>query len=395
MGISRQETNQPGIAAGIALLPGSRTSCILITVLTVMLAAFSNHPNIDPVLRTLYFAALYTAFHAIRHREPALNTAAYRLLEMGFLVLTLGFAASAVIRLTGLEDQSRTFLLLSQTFQKGAVYLLGVSLITYGILLFLPSVVESYRIMRERVVQAEDSNKVLESHMIDADRYRALGELAAGIAHDLRNPLTIVKTAAESLARKERKPEEVAEYSKVIARNVERAERTIAALLDLGKPATLSPRASNLPDVLAELVTLVKPEARRRTVEITHSGPAELIVYTDQKLLSQAVLNLLLNALQASGPESKVFLKTRVFALGGREMAAVIVEDRGSGLRASDRDELFSPFFTTKEEGTGLGLLSCRRILSDLGGDINLYPRQRGGARAVILLPMERLEVMA
>lgn len=395
MGISREETNQPGIAAGIALLPGSRTSCILITVLTVMLAAFSSHPCIDPVLRTLYFAALYTAFHAIRHREPALNTAAYRLLEMGFLVLTLGFAASAVIRLTGLEDQSRTFLLLSQTFQKGAVYLLGVSLITYGILLFLPSVVESYRIMRERVAQAEDSNKVLESHMIDADRYRALGELAAGIAHDLRNPLTIVKTAAESLARKERTPEEVAEYSKVIARNVERAERTIAALLDLGKPATLSPRAANLPDVLAELITLVKPEARRRKVEITHSGPAELIVYTDQKLLSQAVLNLLLNALQASGPESKVFVKTRVFARGGREMAAVIVEDRGSGLRASDRDKLFSPFFTTKEEGTGLGLLSCRRILSDLGGDINLYPRQRGGARAVILLPMERLEVMA
>jgi signal transduction histidine kinase len=387
--------DKTGIAAGIALVPGALTSCVLITILTIMLAAFSSHPTIDPVLRTLYFAALYAAFHAIRHREPSLNTTAYRLLELGFLVLTLGFSAFAVFRITGLEDQSRTFLLLSRTFEKGAVYLLGVSLITYGILLFLPSLVEKHRVLRERVVAVEDSHKEMENHMVDADRYRALGELAAGIAHDLRNPLTIVKTAAESLARKERSPEEVAEHSKVIARNIERAERTIAALLDLGKPRSLSPRAANLAAVLAELVTLVNPEARRRKVSIHREGPSELTVFTDQKLLGQAILNLLLNAMQASGSGSRIFVKTRVFAQAGREFAAVIVEDRGSGLRNSDRGQLFSPFFTTKAEGTGLGLLSCRRILDDLGGGVRLFPRERGGARAVILLPMERVEAMA
>ena len=388
------------LGAGIELVPGSLTSFVLVTILTVLLAAFSSNPTVDPVLRTLYFALLFAAFHAIRRREPSLDTRALRLVESGFLVLTLGFSAFAVLRLTGLESESRIFLLLSQCFERGAVFLLGVSLITYGILLTMPALVESYRVLRKDYVATQDqlqdvkhSHRSMERRMVEVDRYRALGELAAGVAHDLRNPLTIVKTAAESLARKPHSQDVAREHSDVISRNIEKAERTITALLDLGKPRELSNYPHDMDDIAAELVTLVRPEARHRRVDVVHSRSVPLVVETDQKLLSHAILNLILNALQASEPNSRVEVKTRGIEIQGLDAVAILVEDRGSGIQGTDRSKLFSPFFTTKDEGTGLGLLSCRRILEDLGGSIGLYPRHSGGTRAVVLLPRSPVEM--
>ncbi|MEE9125666.1 MAG: ATP-binding protein, partial [Planctomycetota bacterium] len=122
-------------------------------------------------------------------------------------------------------------------------------------------------------------------------------------------------------------------------------------------------------------------------------GP-DVRVETDPKLLLRALLNLLLNALHASEKGSRVRLRVREFHLGDSKMAAIAVEDRGTGLSGDVRQRLFTPFFTTKEQGTGLGLLSCRRILDDLGGRIGLFPRNWRGARAVILLPLQPTEAM-
>jgi signal transduction histidine kinase len=361
-----------------------------------MLAGFASNPWVDPVLRTLYFAVLFAAFHTIRRREASLDTASFRLIEAGFLVLTMGFSAFAIMRLTRLEDHSSVFLLLSQSFERGAVFLLGVSLITYGILLSMPAMVESYQVLRRNYLQTQGqlrevrhSHRRMENRFVEMEQFRALGELAAGVAHDLRNPLTIVKTAAEALARKQRDPDDVREHCRVIQRNIERAERTITALLDLGKPRRPTMQRHDLAELLAEVTTLVRPETRRRAVTIDATDAAPLVVETDARLLGQALLNLVLNALQASVAGGRIVLRTRRILVGGVATAAILVEDRGSGLQATDRSQLFSPFFTTKDAGTGLGLLSCRRVLEELGGRIGLFPRLRGGARAVVLLPLE------
>lgn len=375
-------------------MPGAIVSCVLITILTALLAWFSGHMTVDPVLRTLYFAVLFAAFQTIRRREPSLDTTSFRLVVSGFLVLTLGFAAAAILRLSNPHGIDYLTMLLCECFEHGAVFLIGVSLITYGILLSLPALVESYRLLQQDYVKTRGQlRKVASSHsrmelrVVEAERFRALGELAAGVAHDLRNPLTIVKTAAEALTRKQRSPEFIEEHSQVIQRNVERAERTITALLDFGKPRELTKREHDLSELVAEAVTLVRPEARRRKIEIQLVDGDATPVITDHKLLGQALLNLLLNALQASDEDSLVLVRTRAFHWTNGSLAAIFVEDRGSGLQSTDRTQLFHPFFTTKDGGTGLGLLSCRRILDDLGGNIGLFPRLRGGARAVVILP--------
>ncbi len=389
-------------ASGLTTVPGTFISCLLVTAITILLAIFNGHPQVDPVLRPLYFALLFTAFHSIRKKEKNLSTLPYRLVELGFLVLTCAFAVSTVLRLAYGDLPTPLATSLIQNLERGAVFLLGLSLISYGIILWIPDLLRSYRILKEsydlsqgQLQAVTKSHHHMEHRIVEADRYHALGELAAGVAHDLRNPLTIVKATAESLARKSLSQEDLSEHSRIITRNLEKADRTIAALMDLGRARSLTTKTEDLNLLVAEVMALVNGEAKRRKVRLIHMHEAPVFVETDAKQLLQALLNLLLNAMQVSSPQSDVIIRVRPFDLQGNAWAAVAVEDRGSGLGSKERQKLFTPFFTTKEEGTGLGLLSCRRILEDLGGNIGLFPRHRQGARALILLPMTTAAVGA
>jgi signal transduction histidine kinase len=213
--------------------------------------------------------------------------------------------------------------------------------------------------------------------------------LAATIAHDLRNPLTIVKGTAESLCRRQRTMAELAQHTEVIRRNVEKADRTIASLIDLGRPRAAAPRTSPAREVLSEVRDLVQLEARRRRLHIEVNADRATTVQADRTLLAQALLNLVLNAMQATPDRGRIHLRARPVRRGGRQLTALTVEDRGHGLAPAARDRLFTPFFTTKPGGTGLGLSSCRRIATELGGRLDLFPRLRGGARALLLLPAD------
>jgi signal transduction histidine kinase len=377
-------------------MPGTLTSCFLVTVMTVMLAVFAGHEKVDAVLRPLYFALLYGAFAAVRLREKRLAGVAFRLVEMGFLVLTLGFATASVLRLLGMAASPYVV-----QMERGAIFLLGLSTVCYGIILFVPDLLENYGGLRKRHARTRGrlqevtlSHDRMERRIVEAEGHRSLGELAAGVAHDLRNPLTIVKATAESLARKERTHDQVAEHVRIINRNIEKAERTIAALLNLGKPRELAMRETSLHELVTEVTTLIAVQYRHKGVRLSSPTGTDVRVETDPKLLLRALLNLLINALHASEKGSEVRIKVREFRFADSSMAAIAVEDVGTGLPDDVRERLFTPFFTTKEEGTGLGLLSCRRILDDLGGRIGLFPRHWRGARAVVLLPLQPMEVL-
>jgi signal transduction histidine kinase len=107
----------------------------------------------------------------------------------------------------------------------------------------------------------------------------------------------------------------------------------------------------------------------------------------DRELLLQVLLNLVLNAAQASPEGGTVVVRARPFGQGAHAQTAIAVEDRGQGLSPEVRRHLFTPFFTTRTGGTGLGLLSSRRLIDDMHGRLGLFPRARGGARALVLLP--------
>ena len=377
-------------------LPGTRSSCALLTVSTVLMA-WPNQPALLGVLvRTAYFALLTWFFWRTTRTSPALQSPSMRLVRSGFLVLTLGFATSASIQLAGIQGDHPAFRYLCEVCERGAMFLLGTTLVSYGLMLWLPQVLQSHSLLGEhyaqqsgRLQQAETAKSQLEHRLVEADRRGMLGELAASIAHDLRNPLTIVKGTAESLCRKPRSREEIAEHTDVIRRNIDKADRTISSLIDLGRPRANTPERQSARDSFREVLDLVQIEGRRRQVSfvVQIQGPgAEPQLHVDRTLLAQALLNLLLNAVQASPPGGTVVLRARQ-RTGPQPTTVLAIEDRGSGLPGPVRDRLFAPFFTTKANGTGLGLVSCRRIAAELGGQLGLFPRRRGGARALLLLP--------
>ncbi|MBL9078557.1 MAG: hypothetical protein JNL08_13690 [Planctomycetes bacterium] len=386
----------PPAPSKLADLPGARASCALLTVFTILLAWPSPPPALAAVVRPGYFALLFWFFWRTGKQSPELHGQAMGLVRGGFFVLWLGFTLAAVIHFAALEPLHPAFVYLREVCERGAMFLLGTTLIAYGLMLWIPRVLASHRLLDEhlrrqtgQLQQAETARSQLEQRLVDADRRGLLGELAATIAHDLRNPLAIVKGSAESLCRKQRSQAEIAQHTDVIRRNIDKADRTIASLIDLGRPRASAPCQKAAEDALTEVRDLVQVEARRRqlTIELRIDGTPS--VYADPTLLAQALLNLVLNAVQATPPGGHIELRARTFRFGSQRRTAVAIDDRGSGLPAAARAELFTPFHTTKPNGTGLGLSSCRRIASELDGRLDLRPRHRGGARALLLLPAE------
>ncbi len=378
-----------------AALPGARTSCALLTVCTVLLAWPWGNVGWAVIVRPCYFALLFWFFWRTGRAHRQLDGQAMRLVRTGFLVLWLSFTAAAVVHFADLQPTHAAFAYLRQACESGAMFLLGTTLISYGLMLWIPQVLHSHQVLgsdyerqRSELQLAATERSQLEQRLVDADRRGILGELAASIAHDLRNPLTIVKGTAESLCRKQRNQADIAEHTAVIRRNIDKADRTIASLIDLGRPRANEPQQFGVTDLLQELHGLVHVEARRRAVHVdVLPSRGKDTVLVDRVLLAQALLNLVLNACQASAPQRRVQLRAVRVRRSDGDAIACVVEDRGCGLPTDWRARLFTPFFTTKPQGTGLGLSSCRRIAGEIGARLRVYPRHRGGARAVLLLP--------
>lgn len=386
------------IAGEAIVLPGTRASCALLTVLTILMAWPSPPPLLGVLVRASYFGLLAWFFMRTTAESPALQGQPMRLVRGGFLVLTLGFGLSAAIQIAGLEMAHPAMTYLCATCERGAMFLLGTTLVSYGLMLWLPQVLQSHRLLGEHnarqsgeLKQAESARSMLEHRLVEADRRGMLGELAATIAHDLRNPLTIVQGTAESLCRRARSQQEIAEHTAVIRRNIDKADRTIQALIDLAKPRRQAPTQVAAHELFGEVADLLRVEAkRRRTTLHVSAAAAELSLITDRTLLAQALLNLVLNAIQAGRDGSnRVRMHARSLRMRGQALVAIAIEDDGTGPPPEIQRSKFPPFFTTKPEGTGLGLSSCRRIAGELGGALRLYPRQRAGARALLLLPQD------
>ncbi len=246
---------------------------------------------------------------------------------------------------------------------------------------------------RETAEQLADANRHLqeaEDAVRRSERLAALGQMSAGLAHELRNPLGTVKASAEMLARQLPEGNEVAgELAGFINSEVDRVNSLITRFLDFARPLKLQRHVNNLTDMLDRAVAQL---AR-------HNPPFPVTVYTnyspdvapfsfDAELMERVVYNLLLNAAQASPADSTVTLKTRT--IDGLVEIAVI--DRGSGIDPAQRENIFNPFFTTKREGVGLGLAICSKVVDEHGGKITVESEPGVGSVFRVLLPLEPLE---
>lgn len=218
-----------------------------------------------------------------------------------------------------------------------------------------------------------------------ADRLSALGEMAAGLAHELRNPLAGVKGAFEIVTSKLPAGTPEAEFAEIGARELARLDDLLKRFLSYARPQPPALRRARLDDILAHVVALLRPEAERAGVQVDlepRGQPPELLVDVEQ--IEQVFLNVLLNAIQASPGGGRVTIRQGLDGTG----AIVDVVDEGPGIPPEHRTRVFDPFFTTKEKGTGLGLAVSARIVAAHGGDIEARPGPGRGTCMRIRLPL-------
>ncbi|HSM91609.1 MAG TPA: ATP-binding protein [Anaeromyxobacteraceae bacterium] len=221
--------------------------------------------------------------------------------------------------------------------------------------------------------------------------------LAAGLAHEIRNPLAGLQGSAELLAREAE--EGTREYAQVIAREAKRVDGLVRELLDLSRPARLHPGPVNIHDVLRDVIVLARGIPGASRVAFTERyDPSLPPVLGDSEKLTQVVLNVVRNALDAvaDATDKHVILETgvasvRVRAEGGRTrpLARVSIVDSGPGIPLSMLSRIFTPFATSKPQGTGLGLPICQRIVHAHGGRMEVKNRPGAGAEVVLYLPLD------
>jgi two-component system sensor histidine kinase HydH len=232
--------------------------------------------------------------------------------------------------------------------------------------------------------------RTLQEEIRRKEKLAALGSLAAGIAHEIRNPLSSIKGLASYFGNKFAETVEDKESASVMVREVDRLNRVISELLEFARPSELKLRPTDINEVLQHSVRLVQQDAKAKNIEIDLAKTGDLSsVLLDPDRFSQALLNLYLNAIQATDEGGVLSVRS---SPGQGQDIKIEVADTGSGISPSDLNKIFDPYFTTKSSGTGLGLAIVHKIIEAHKGDIKARSEPGRGTVFTIFIPTQANE---
>ncbi len=247
-----------------------------------------------------------------------------------------------------------------------------------------------HQAVAEQLAAANRHLQEAEAAVRRSERLAALGQLSAGLAHELRNPLGTMKASAEMLAKQLNGEKAVAaELAEFISTEVDRTNLLVTRFLDFARPLRLRLAPADPADVIDRAVGQIERAGLRHDVAIFKNYSPEIGPFLmDADLIERVAYNLLLNAVQATGQGGAVTVKT----LPSGEMAEISVIDRGAGIDPKHRENIFNPFFTTKAEGVGLGLAIVAKIVDEHGGRTDVDSELGKGSVFRVYLPMGRAE---
>jgi signal transduction histidine kinase len=236
-----------------------------------------------------------------------------------------------------------------------------------------------------RVEEVAERQQRHQRDMLRAEQLASVGQLAAGVAHEIRNPLTAIKMLVEVALRSENRKPLQPEDLRVIHAEIARLEQTVQGLLDFARLPAPQRHECDLRQIVTEATELIKARSRQQRVEIAVRCPAyDVAASVDGAQLRTVLVNLFLNALDAMPRGGRLEVSLEETSAGGVRLT---ITDTGTGIAPEIATRLFTPFTTTKETGTGLGLSISRRIIEEHGGQLLAANRPEGGAGFTINLP--------
>jgi len=243
-----------------------------------------------------------------------------------------------------------------------------------------------YEVASEELKEAYQKLQDSFAQIRKVDRLSALGELSAAMAHEIRNPLGSIKGGIEIIEEGFDKNSRKYEFVDIIKKEIARLDRIISEFLTYARPRPPHKSMNSINEIIDSVVALLGREADRQGVRVSLGLSREIPeIMMDGEQIKQAILNVMLNAIQAIGVEGTVTVNTCM----KDKFVRVSVRDTGKGIDERDAEKLFDPFFTTKEKGTGLGLSISYQIIKAHGGDIEVVPPVSGGSEFIISIPAD------
>lgn len=233
---------------------------------------------------------------------------------------------------------------------------------------------------------------LLEKKLRQSERLASLGQLASGIAHEIRNPLGIIKTISQTLHQEalEAGEDSLAEGLNIIESETDRANKVIKGMLDFARPEPLRLKPTDVEQVLQDMLTILRSLAKQHQVVIESRLQPVPPLQADADRLKQAVMNLMLNGIQSMEQGGTLTLSLEQAT---DNLALITIADQGKGIDEKSLPHIFDPFFTTKDGGTGLGLSVTHRIIEEHRGTIEVSSPPGKGTTFTLRLPLAKYSI--
>jgi signal transduction histidine kinase len=235
-----------------------------------------------------------------------------------------------------------------------------------------------------------------EQQMFQTSKLASLGTLAAGIAHEIRNPLSSIKTFVQLLPTRSNDAEFQAEFSKLVSNDVDRITRIVENVLSFARSTNITIGEQQVDEIIEDALVLINARLKGKSIEVTKHWTSVPVIHGDRDQLSQVFVNILLNAVEAlpdQGGKIKISCSSSMLespSHGRRKLPHLTIEiaDNGPGIPENIKGRLFDPFFTTKPNGTGLGLAISYKVVEAHEGFINVVSAEGHGTAFQINLPL-------
>jgi len=281
------------------------------------------------------------------------------------------------------KDQLIGMINLSQKFDKDIYYHEDIEL--------LSTLANQTAIAIENANLYEDLKKS-KSYMRRTDRLASLGTLTAGLAHEIRNPLVAIKTFTQLLPERLEDEEFRSHFLNIASSEVDRISSLITELLEFARPSDPKMEFEDINSILDGMILLVSTETKKKQINIVKNYITNLPpIKIDREQIKQVFLNFLLNSIEATPERGEMTVKTRFFVKpGGEPYIQIEFTDNGRGIPAEHLEDIFTPFFTTKDKGSGLGLSISHQIVQDHRGYIDVESELNKGTSFFINLPLNQ-----